>query len=619
MRIQFWGTRGSIPTPGPTTVRYGGNTSCVELVAADGTRLIFDCGTGAHALGANIMARDKKPSRGHILIGHTHWDHIQGLPFFAPLFSADNEWDIYAPQGLGAQLRETLAGQMQYTYFPVDLKDLGATIRYHDLIEGTFHIGNIKVVTQYLNHPALTLGYRVEIDGIVVVYATDHEPHARPLPASAAPMPGVSLRDHLHAEDRRHIAFLAGADLLIHDAQYTAEEYPAKVGYGHSTIDYVAGVAIEAGVRRLSLFHHDPLRTDDALDEIVASLRSCARPGLEIFAAAEGQVVELAEGKALPSAAIELRTAPTVDASAPAGLIWVAGEEVLGLAERALASIGCSIVSVDPTSTHLTTRAAAEQPSVLLLGRRGDRWDAITLCRTLRDPDADAGARAHHLAVVVISTVEEARDMALGFAAGVTDWCTRPCSVPFLRSRVRAWLLRNKPRWEPAPLPPGEPERLEALRSLNLLDTEPGDRFERIARVAVRSLGVPYAAIKLIDQERERPVGVYGGPAIEVPRDISICAHTILGDEALVISDAHTDARFGDNPAFHSEHRLRFYAGLPLRTPGGHAVGAICLVDRVPRRLDEEDLRAFRDIADLAERELVRREASAAAIDSTAV
>lgn len=153
MRVQFWGTRGSIATPVPSMARYGGNTSCIEVRSAGGTLVIVDCGTGGHSLGQNLIAAGAKGLRGHILISHTHWDHIQGIPFFAPLFVPGNEWDIYGPKGLGQSLREALAGQMQYTYFPVPLDQCGAKIRYHDLVEGTFDIDDIKVSTQYLNHP----------------------------------------------------------------------------------------------------------------------------------------------------------------------------------------------------------------------------------------------------------------------------------------------------------------------------------------------------------------------------------------------------------------------------------------------------------------------------------
>ena len=144
MQVRFWGTRGSIARPGPGTVRYGGNTSCVEVRSARGTLVVLDCGTGAHALGQALMAAGGKGLRGHILISHTHWDHIQGIPFFDPLFVAGNEWDIYGPKGLGQSLRETLAGQMQYAYFPVTLDQCRARIRYHDLVEGTFDIDDIR-------------------------------------------------------------------------------------------------------------------------------------------------------------------------------------------------------------------------------------------------------------------------------------------------------------------------------------------------------------------------------------------------------------------------------------------------------------------------------------------
>jgi phosphoribosyl 1,2-cyclic phosphodiesterase len=219
MRVQFWGTRGSIATPGPATARYGGNTSCIELRSGRGTLVVIDCGTGAHPLGQKLIADDIQG--GHILISHTHWDHIQGVPFFAPLFRDGTDWDIYGPKGLGQSLRETLAGQMQYTYFPISLDRFGATVRYHDLVEGAFDIGDVKVSTHYLNHPALTLGYRLETDGLVVVYACDHEPYSRNLATGQGEITG---------QDLRHAEFLKDADLLIHDAQYTAAEYPSKVG-----------------------------------------------------------------------------------------------------------------------------------------------------------------------------------------------------------------------------------------------------------------------------------------------------------------------------------------------------------------------------------------------------
>ncbi len=295
MRICFWGTRGSIAKPGPTTVKYGGNTSCVEVWSAAGTLTVLDCGTGAHGLGQALLKSGASPLRGHILISHTHWDHIQGMPFFAPLFEPSNEWDIYAPGGSSGSLKETLATQMQHAYFPVGLEQLEATIRYHDLTEGTFTVGDIRIVSQYLNHPALTLGYRLEADGVSVVYATDHEPHSFGS-ALGGSQPGTSSRV-VHPGDRRHVDFLAGADLVIHDAQYTEAEYPAQLGWGHSPIERVVDDAVAAGVKRLALFHHDPLREDDALEQIVMLARrrvSGMGSRMEVCAAAEGVHVELA-------------------------------------------------------------------------------------------------------------------------------------------------------------------------------------------------------------------------------------------------------------------------------------------------------------------------------------
>jgi phosphoribosyl 1,2-cyclic phosphodiesterase len=269
MRIRFWGTRGSLAKPGPSTIRYGGNTSCVEVRAADGTLIILDCGTGAHDLGRSLVASGERPIRGHLLLTHTHWDHIQGFPFFAPLFIQGNEFDVYAAQGLGQRLEDTLAGQMEYTYFPVTLGQLGATIRYHELSEGTFDLGAVQVTARYLNHPGLALGYRLEAGGVAMVYATDHEPHSRHHPEVAGPAQVLPV----HREDQRHVEFLAGADLVIHDAQYTLEEYPSKLTWGHSPAELAVDFALAAGVKRLALFHHDPLRDDAALDQLVESCR----------------------------------------------------------------------------------------------------------------------------------------------------------------------------------------------------------------------------------------------------------------------------------------------------------------------------------------------------------
>src|SRR5688572_31368349 len=167
MRVRFWGTRGSIATPGPGTNHFGGNTSCVEVTTAGGDLLILDCGTGAHRLAAELMAQGDAPIHANILLGHTHWDHIQGFPFFSPAFVKGNSAAIYGPEGSRGSLHDVLAGQMEFTYFPVELGQLPAAITYHDLTEGIHTIGGARVATQFLNHPAMTVGYRVEADGVV--------------------------------------------------------------------------------------------------------------------------------------------------------------------------------------------------------------------------------------------------------------------------------------------------------------------------------------------------------------------------------------------------------------------------------------------------------------------
>jgi phosphoribosyl 1,2-cyclic phosphodiesterase len=280
MRVRFWGTRGSVPTPGPTTVRYGGNTACVEVRTDGGTFFILDSGTGIRELGLRLM-REGGPIDAHILLGHTHWDHISGFPFFTPVFVPGNRFAIYGARDLDRSLRDVLAGQMHYTYFPVPLGDLRADMSFVELEEGELQVNDATVRTHYLNHTAVCIGYRVEADGASMAYISDHEPYGLPDNASFE-----------HGGDRRLVEFVRGVDLLIQDAQYTPEEYAERRGWGHGSTDYVTDVATDAGARRLALFHHEPTHCDDELDQMVAYARDRAArrgaPATEIFAAAEG-------------------------------------------------------------------------------------------------------------------------------------------------------------------------------------------------------------------------------------------------------------------------------------------------------------------------------------------
>src|SRR5262249_47659982 len=192
MHVRFWGTRGSIPTPGHRTALYGGNTSCVEVRTRDGTQLILDCGTGIRLLGLEMLRRPS-PQRIHLLIGHTHWDHIQGFPFFTPAFVPSTELNIYGSAPFSPKFGKLLCGQMQYSYCPVKLQDVTSRIHYTELEEGFFRIGEILVETQYLNHTAPTIGFRISADGATVAYITDHEPFWN----SSGP-------DFHHPGDQRH-------------------------------------------------------------------------------------------------------------------------------------------------------------------------------------------------------------------------------------------------------------------------------------------------------------------------------------------------------------------------------------------------------------------------------
>jgi CheY-like chemotaxis protein/phosphoribosyl 1,2-cyclic phosphodiesterase len=445
MRIRFWGTRGSLPKPGASTVRYGGNTSCVEVRAPDGTLIVLDSGTGAHDLGQALLASGQRPLRGHLLITHTHWDHIQGFPFFAPLFIAGNEWDVYAPQGVGQRLGDTLAGQMEYRYFPVPLRQLEATVRYQALVEGAFDLGGVRVIARYLNHPGLALGYRLEAQGAAVVYATDHEPHSRHQlgVTDAAPRAGP-----VHVEDQRHVEFLAGTDLVIHDAQYTLQEYPQKVTWGHTPAELAVDFALAAGAKRLALFHHDPLRTDEALDGLVEVCRGRAVAGggaLEVFAAAEGQVIEVAPrepARAVVGEQPETAVPPAFGPRArPLTILLVDDDpDILRLLTMTLRSEGFRLLVASDGDTALAI-ARAERPELLLLDWNLPGRNGLEVCQALR---AEPDPHLRDVPVVMLTAQAGAADTAAGFAAGVTDYVTKPFKPTHLRSRVQTWLLRRR-------------------------------------------------------------------------------------------------------------------------------------------------------------------------------
>lgn len=440
MRIRFWGTRGSIARPGSATLRYGGNTSCVEIVARDGTWVVLDCGTGAHELSLDLARRESPPTVGHLLIGHTHWDHIQGFPFFAPLYDPRAEWQVYAPGDRAGHLEQTFAGQMSAEHYPIALGDLKAHVRFRVLTEGSFSIGGIRVTAQYLHHPALTLGYRLEADGVAVVYASDHEPHV--VPPDGAPASGVLQ----HPEDHRHVAFLAGADLVIHDAQYTLAEYRTRRGWGHTPVECAVDYAIAAAAKRLALHHHDPDRDDTALEGLVTGARARAAEAgaaLEVFAAAEGLELELEGAGAGPTAAAGGEDSALMEREPRAEwTVLLAGDDA-ALALRlahVLREDGIRLVHVSKLAKALEIAHAAP-PSLLLLDLDVPRGEVLAACRQLR---CAAERRLREIPVLVVTgSVPDEEEVREAFAAGATDYLVRPIKPTLLRARVRGWLLRQ--------------------------------------------------------------------------------------------------------------------------------------------------------------------------------
>ena len=464
MIVRFWGTRGSIPTPGAGTARYGGNTSCVEVRSDDGNLFIFDCGTGIRQLGLSLLGASPKPPRIHILIGHTHWDHIQGFPFFTPVFLPGTEINIYAPLGFQRSLEDAMSGQMQYSYFPVKLTDLSSRIHYTELDEGFFRIGKCLVETQYLNHTAPTIAYRVTEGATSVAYVTDHEPFWK-----------SSGTQFQHPGDQRHVEFIRDADLVIHDAQYSEEEYQTKIGWGHSPIGYVMDVAVAAGVRRLALFHHDPTHDDEWVEGMEEGFREqLARRGssMEAFAAAEGMELEI-QGEGSRTA---LEGDSALKQRAIMGgrvLIISPNEGDFATIEHMLVEDGLILMPVSEADTALK-RAAEFNPNLVILDSTSLEGTAAELTERLRTTTGQ-----DNLPVVMLT--DSVHAIGDDVSMETTDYLERPFSPPMLRSRVRAWLARTRaessaPPFEPRvaevderPEPPRtEHAYVEALSKTNL-------------------------------------------------------------------------------------------------------------------------------------------------------
>jgi phosphoribosyl 1,2-cyclic phosphodiesterase len=297
-RLKLWGVRGSIPVPGRSTLRYGGNTTCLEL-RADGEIIILDAGTGIRGLGAALEEEfGDKPIEVSLLITHMHWDHIQGFPFFSPSYRAKNRIRVMGYDTAHASLRETFAGQMADPFFPVQLQSLPGRIEIEEIAKNDFQIGQVRVRTLLMNHPGVCVGYRIDCSSGSLAFLPDTEPYEgrkvhSPDGENLSPEQIETVSKERRAE---LIDFLRDCELLIVDTQYTDEEYEEHVGWGHSSLGATLRLALDAQVRKLILFHHDPTHDDVQMDDIAKKAEELAAKsgtGLRVQAATEGSVFEL--------------------------------------------------------------------------------------------------------------------------------------------------------------------------------------------------------------------------------------------------------------------------------------------------------------------------------------
>ncbi len=278
MKITLWGTRGSLAAPGPETIQYGGNTSCVEIRGDDGTVLVLDAGTGIRRLGTALLPAVRRVD---LLLTHLHMDHLQGLGFFAPLYNPAVDVNIWGPASTTLSLGQRLTRYLSPPLFPAQLRELPSPPTLHPVAENSFAIGEFQIRSALVCHPGPTVGYRIRTPGGVLAYLPDHEP-------------ALGVADFpIRPDWTSGYALAADADLLIHDAQYSTEEYETHVGWGHSALRHTFAFAALTEVKHLVLFHHDPSHSDDDLDRLIGQAVTAARPACRVTPGYEGASFEL--------------------------------------------------------------------------------------------------------------------------------------------------------------------------------------------------------------------------------------------------------------------------------------------------------------------------------------
>ena len=624
MKIRFWGTRGSVSVSDASTLRYGGHTSCMEIRSSANDLLVLDAGTGLRGLGQSLLREDKLPRTSNLLISHTHWDHIQGLPFFAPFYLPQHKWGVYGPSTLSQDLESILSGQMKQTYFPITPESFNADLTYNTLREESFELGEIKVTTRYLNHPGVTLGYRIEVDGYTIVYSTDHEPHDCRLAHGGTPAEG--------SEDALHGDFLAQADFVIHDTQYLSEEYESKRGWGHSTMEYVVDLAQRADVKRLIFFHHDPQRSDTEIDQMVEQGRVRLLPKVgrtELSAASESlpilspkKSLELGSTKStirmgqsstplykpvpklerqftpipLATQKVIIRTSQAVEISQ---VVLDAGHHpvmVKGLQdfERELKQTQCALLMLDfpgyddlKTYYRMLKRAFTDQPLPKV----------VLLCQ---NDEALTTEQLNTLDPLPIRVVV-------------------PVSNIYISSRIQTWLERSVQEKNPLEWTPASRVDHDAARSamaeelLQIYRHSSADELplkaqvRGILEITYQLLASPSkqdltVACNLITAKREESLMAI--PALKtwnVVREESMCDHVVAKSERIIIADVLQHELFRHHAKYtqaESTDRVRSYFGFPLIV-SGHTLGTLCCFSVNQMQLFPNQLRGATRAAEL--------------------